>query len=145
MYKRQTAAGFGKGSAPAAPRSKPLKRPTQARSKFTVQAIYDAFCSDLAGRGVYDELAARWLQAFAACPDLDEQPAPATVHALLTASWGGRRYRLLVEPEPSNGGWVEEMEALVAARLCAKLQGPGARRAGMAPMRAAVEPGRTPR
>ena len=244
MYKRQTAAGFGKGSAPAAPRSKPLKRPTQARSKFTVQAIYDAFVRIWQAEGwegvttravaletgiavgtlydyfpdkeallsgyvrhcveallqrldaeviapaglrwrervrrlvritcdpqleglpafdhgmlmlehriaepkhhqrVYDELAARWLQAFAACPDLDEQPAPATVHALLTAAWGGRRYRLLVEPEPSNGGWVEEMEALVAARLCAKLQGPGARRAGMAPMRAAVEPGRTPR
>jgi AcrR family transcriptional regulator len=27
---------------PAAPRAKPLKRPTQARARFTVQAIYDA-------------------------------------------------------------------------------------------------------
>jgi AcrR family transcriptional regulator len=37
------AAGSENPSMPDAPRSKPLKRPTQARSKFTVQAIYDAF------------------------------------------------------------------------------------------------------
>jgi hypothetical protein len=43
MYKRQHPSGFGKAVTPAAPRSKPLKRPTQARGKFTVQAIYDAF------------------------------------------------------------------------------------------------------
>ena len=28
---------------PAQPSAKPLKRPTQARARFTVQAIYDAF------------------------------------------------------------------------------------------------------
>jgi AcrR family transcriptional regulator len=205
---------------PDAPRSKPLKRPTQARSKFTVQAIYDAFVriwnahgwegvttravaletgiavgtlydyfpdkeAMLSGyvrhcveallarldadaiapqdigwhervkrlvritcdtrldglptfdhamlmlehrvaepkhhRRVYDELAGRWLQAFAACTDLQPQPSPATVHALLTAAWGGRRYRLLVQPEESHGDWVREMEAMLMARLAARL------------------------
>lgn len=38
MYSRRPSSGFGK---PAA--AKPLKRPTQARAVFTVQAIYDAF------------------------------------------------------------------------------------------------------
>ncbi|RQO43990.1 TetR/AcrR family transcriptional regulator [Variovorax sp. KBW07] len=210
---------------PAAPRSKPLKRPTQARSKFTVQAIYDAFvriwnahgwegvttravaletgiavgtlydyfpdkeallsgyvrhCIEallaridteavvptdidwrervrrlvrltcdtrLEGlpafdhemlmlehrvaepkhhRRVYDELAERWLRAFAACTDLRPAPSPATLHALLTAAWGGRRYRLLVQPEgdkddgSNSSSWVREMEAMVMARLQAR-------------------------
>lgn len=47
MYPRRPSAGFGKSKGPAAnglrPRAKPLKRPVQARAKFTVQAIYDAF------------------------------------------------------------------------------------------------------
>lgn len=215
MYRRQPPAGFGIGEATAAPRSKPLKRPTQARSKFTVQAIYDAFVriwqargwqgvttravaleagiavgtlydyfpdkeallsgyvrhcveallqrvdadvigadrlpwrervarlvritcdTTLAGlppfdrdmlmlehrvaepkhhRRVYDELAARWQQALAACTDLRPQPAPATVHALLAAAWGGRRYRLLVQPG-ADDTWLAEMQALVVARL----------------------------
>jgi len=201
---------------PAAPRSKPLKRPTQARSKFTVQAIYDAFVRIWTAHGwegvttravaletgiavgtlydyfpdkeallsgyvrhcieallarldaeaiapagidwpervkrlvritcdtrldglpafdhemlmlehrvaepkhhrrVYDELAGRWLQAFAACKDLEPPPSPTTVHALLTAAWGGRRYRLLVRPEAVDDEWVREMEAMVMARL----------------------------
>jgi AcrR family transcriptional regulator len=38
MYNRQPPPGFGKP-----PAAKPLKRPTQARAVFTVQAIYDAF------------------------------------------------------------------------------------------------------
>ena len=38
MYSRRPPAGFGKP-----PAAKPLKRPTQARAAFTVQAIYDAF------------------------------------------------------------------------------------------------------
>jgi len=38
MYSRRPPAGFG-----LQPRPKPLKRPAQARAKFTVQAIYDAF------------------------------------------------------------------------------------------------------
>lgn len=50
IYRRATAAGFG-NDAPSAgapksratPRSKPLKRPSQQRAHFTVNAIYDAF------------------------------------------------------------------------------------------------------
>jgi AcrR family transcriptional regulator len=38
MYKAQPRSGFG-----LLVRRKPLKRPAQARAKFTVQAIYDAF------------------------------------------------------------------------------------------------------
>jgi hypothetical protein len=68
-------------------------------------------------RRVYDELAGRWLQAFAACKDLQPGPSPATLHALLTAAWGGRRYRLLVQPEAAGDDWVSEMEAMVMARL----------------------------
>lgn len=43
MYRRSARSGFGKPAKEAPARSKPLKRPTQARGKFTVQAIYDAF------------------------------------------------------------------------------------------------------
>lgn len=47
MYRRPLSSGFGKPQAASAeaarPRAKPLKRPLQARAKFTVQAIYDAF------------------------------------------------------------------------------------------------------
>lgn len=201
---------------PDTPRSKPLKRPTQARSKFTVQAIYDAFVriwnahgwegvttravaletgiavgtlydyfpnkeallsgyvrhcldallarldaeviapSDLVWqerlkrliritcdtqldglpaidhemlmlehrvaepkhhRRVYDELASRWEQAFATCKDLQPPVSSDTIQTLLTVAWGGRRYRLLVQPEEGSGKWVNEMEALVIARV----------------------------
>lgn len=34
---------MSKPSPPASPRTKPLKRPSQARARFTVQAIYDAY------------------------------------------------------------------------------------------------------
>jgi hypothetical protein len=34
------------------------------------------------------------------------------------AAWGGRRYRLLVQPE-TDDGWVGAMEAIVIARLLA--------------------------
>ena len=47
MYPRRPQPGFGKrkgaATVPAPARPKPLKRPLQARAKFTVQAIYDAF------------------------------------------------------------------------------------------------------
>ena len=46
MYSHRPPPGFGKpqaAAAPAAGAAKPLKRPTQARAVFTVQAIYDAF------------------------------------------------------------------------------------------------------
>ena len=46
-YQRQARRGFGnrrRGSITyKTPRKKPLKRPSQGRAKFTVQAIYDAF------------------------------------------------------------------------------------------------------
>ncbi|RJG07035.1 TetR/AcrR family transcriptional regulator [Noviherbaspirillum cavernae] len=46
IYARRPASGFGKPDKAAGSgknRVKPLKRPLQARAKFTVQAIYDAF------------------------------------------------------------------------------------------------------
>lgn len=50
IYRRPAAAGFGNDAPaasgpkrPASPRSKPLKRPSQQRAHFTVNAIYDAF------------------------------------------------------------------------------------------------------
>jgi AcrR family transcriptional regulator len=47
MYPRRAPQGFGNQNAdmssPRKQRVKPLKRPLQARAKFTVQAIYDAF------------------------------------------------------------------------------------------------------
>jgi len=42
LYRRPAGAGFGNGQAESA-RAKPLKRPSQRRAKFTVQAIYEAF------------------------------------------------------------------------------------------------------
>lgn len=47
LYPRRPQAGFGKrkgaGASSGSTPPKPLKRPLQARAKFTVQAIYDAF------------------------------------------------------------------------------------------------------
>lgn len=46
LYPRNTSPGFGNPDASDGggnPRPKPLKRPRQARAKFTVQAIFDAF------------------------------------------------------------------------------------------------------
>ncbi len=68
---------------------------------------------------VYDELAQRWLRAFEACADLQHRPEPETVRALLTAAWGGRRYRLLLRTETPDSDWAAEMEAAVLARLAA--------------------------
>ncbi|MRS98455.1 TetR family transcriptional regulator [Ralstonia pickettii] len=42
LYRRQAGTGFGNEPAESA-RAKPLKRPSQRRAKFTVQAIYEAF------------------------------------------------------------------------------------------------------
>jgi AcrR family transcriptional regulator len=209
LYPDTAASGFGK-------KPKPLKRPVQARSKFTVQAIYDAFVriwqrggweavttravaletgiavgtfydffpdkeallsgyvrhgieallariesdviapGDLAPaerlqrlvritcdaslpglppfdhemlmlehriaepkhhRRVYEELAGKWQQAITRCavgkPALDT----AMVSALVTACWGARRYRLLVQPGDDDAAWLVQMQALVSARL----------------------------
>ncbi|GAI20128.1 unnamed protein product, partial [marine sediment metagenome] len=46
MYRRKPAAGFGNASAAAEPAhapARPLKRPSQQRARFTVDAIYEAF------------------------------------------------------------------------------------------------------
>ncbi|CAG2131993.1 hypothetical protein LMG31506_00945 [Cupriavidus yeoncheonensis] len=58
IYRRLPAAGFGnaergQGAKPGrpAPRSKPLKRPSQQRARFTVNAIYDAFVRIWRARG----------------------------------------------------------------------------------------------
>jgi AcrR family transcriptional regulator len=72
-------------------------------------------------RRVYDEFASRWEQAFAACKDLQPPVSTDTVHALLTAAWGGRRYRLLAQPEAGSSTWVHEMETMVIARISVHL------------------------
>ncbi len=197
------------------PRAKPLKRPSQARAKFTVQAIYDAFvriwqrdgwagittravaletgisvgtfyeyfpnkaallsgyvrhCLDelLAAiddelvrgaavdsaqcvrrlvrltlgmdtanapffdtdmlqletqiaepkhhRRVYEELSAKWCAALARC--ITPPPSPETVKALLLLVFGGRRYRLLVQPQDIDAAtWVAEVEVFCARAL----------------------------
>lgn len=63
MYQRRSPPGFGKPNASDSPEqtprskpvgttvNKPLKRPAQARAKFTVQAIYDAFVRIWRDRG----------------------------------------------------------------------------------------------
>ncbi|MBO9513157.1 MAG: TetR/AcrR family transcriptional regulator [Variovorax sp.] len=219
MYRPNPRSGFGKQAGAQATRSKPLKRPKQARGKFTVLAIYDAFVriwreegwegvttrkvaletgiavgtlydyfpdkeallsgyvrhcveallarldadviapldlpwrerlaklvritcdGDAHGlptfdhgmlviehlvaepkhhRRVYDELASRWVKAFAACKDLEMQPSPGAISAMFTAAWGARRYRLLLLAEPpafDGGEWVREIEAMVLARV----------------------------
>jgi len=46
LYRRPRGAGFGNADAPGVSSpspARPLKRPSQARAKFTVQAIYEAF------------------------------------------------------------------------------------------------------
>lgn len=70
-------------------------------------------------RRVYDELASRWESAFAACVDLESPPSPRAVRAMLTAAWGARRYRLLLEESPELTGdeWLSEIEAMVLARV----------------------------
>ncbi|GGC95593.1 TetR/AcrR family transcriptional regulator [Undibacterium terreum] len=62
---------------------------------------------------VYQELMQKWQAAFAACPDMPQQPAEETVQALLLAAWGGRRYLLLVQPAGMDlQGWSAEMARL---------------------------------
>ncbi|AKJ27339.1 TetR family transcriptional regulator [Caldimonas brevitalea] len=54
MYRRRPSHGFGYGGAAGRPGGvghKPLKRPVQARSRFTVQALYDAFVRIWRSRG----------------------------------------------------------------------------------------------
>ena len=214
LYARGVRGGFGKRD--AAPH-KPLKRPSQARAKFTVQAIYDAFvriwqrdgwpgvttravaletgiavgtlydyfpnkhallsgyvrhgvdalleaiereavqpvgldwrervhrlvqlscgiaepplpCFD-AGmllleaqiaepkhhHRVFDELSAQWLRTLQACTDLPEPPSPDAVRSLFILAWGGRRYRLLLEPHaPALRAWAAEVERICCLAL----------------------------
>lgn len=189
------------------PRPKPLKRPAQARARFTVQAVYDAFvriwqrdgwarlttravaletgisvgtlyeyfpnkqallsgyvrhgieslvaalgqrpmtmhdavrlvCDPLADglppldsrmleleheiaepkhhRRAYDELLQAWRDALAAAGcDADS----GRIEALFVAAWGGRRYRLLVQPAMTAEAWVGQMQHICSAALQAK-------------------------
>lgn len=73
-------------------------------------------------RRVYDELLAKWMQAFAACSDLPRQPDSELLKALFVSTWGGRRYLLIVDQEDfSAAGWVQQMESLVCAAVSQKL------------------------
>lgn len=186
------------------PRPKPLKRPAQARARFTVQATYDAFvriwqrdgwarlttravaletgisvgtlyeyfpnkqallsgyvrhaiealvaalgqrpmtmqravrllCDPLVEglppldsrmleleheiaepkhhRRAYDELLHAWRDALAAA-GCDANPARS--EALFVAAWGGRRYRLLVQPAMTGETWVAQMQHICSAAL----------------------------
>lgn len=54
MYRRKPAAGFGNAGAAAEPAqapARPLKRPSQRRARFTVNAIYEAFVRIWRARG----------------------------------------------------------------------------------------------
>lgn len=54
MYRRKPAAGFGNADAapgPAQAPARPLKRPSQQRARFTVNAIYEAFVRIWRARG----------------------------------------------------------------------------------------------
>ncbi|SPK75945.1 conserved protein of unknown function (plasmid) [Cupriavidus taiwanensis] len=212
LYRRQNGAGFGNTPRPgefAQGRAKPLKRPSQARAKFTVHAIYEAFvriwrsegpaaattrtvaleagysvgtlyeyfpnrdallsgyvryivetmlarmrsevteataqpwqvrvahlvrltccdsrlqlpyfdlamlqCEDRIAepkhhRRVFDEFCRAWQAALAACPDLPAPAGPETIQTLVTAVWGGRRYRLLLpDSPPADCVWIEAL------------------------------------
>lgn len=221
MYPPRRGSGFGNRNrnveSGAKPRAKPLKRPSQARAKFTVQAIYDAFVriwkahgwagvttravaletgiavgtlydyfpnkqALLSGyvrhsldvlisrldseviqpqsldwqervrrlvrmtgggmlgeslhidrdmlllefkiaeakhhRRAFDELSAKWHEAFAACKDLPQVPAAPTIDTLFTAVLGGCRYVLMVGPAQLDMEvWVEQMESVCLAAV----------------------------
>ncbi|MES2072432.1 MAG: TetR/AcrR family transcriptional regulator [Pseudomonadota bacterium] len=69
-------------------------------------------------RRVYQELLQKWQAAFAACDDMPQRPAAASVQALLLAAWGGRRYVLLVQPEGLElEGWAAQLAGLYCAAL----------------------------
>ena len=62
-------------------------------------------------RRVHDELLAVWTRVFAACDDLPHPPAAESVHALVMALWGGRRYALLLQLDLNSArAWAAEME-----------------------------------
>ena len=68
-------------------------------------------------RRAYDELLDAWRDALAAggC-----NADPARIEALFVAAWGGRRYRLLVQPAMSAETWVEQMQHICSAALQTK-------------------------
>lgn len=69
-------------------------------------------------RRVYEEMSAKWLNAFDACTDLPYRPEPDTVRTLYLSIWGARRYWLLVDPRDIGAGdWAAEMEKLCCAVL----------------------------
>ena len=59
----------------------------------------------------YEEMLASWQRVLQAAPDLPAMPSPATLEALHLAVWGGRRYALLIQLDPSRmQRWAAEME-----------------------------------
>jgi AcrR family transcriptional regulator len=220
LYRRKISAGFGNpapGDPDTEPRPKPLKRPHQARARFTVHAIYDAFvriwhaqgwrgvttravaleagisigtlydyfpnkeallsgyvrhCMDAllgaidmqviqpAGlawkerlrrlvqltaafhvpdlpyfdaemlkleslvaeskhhRRVFDELSGKWVTAVDACTDLHFRPDAVGVRSLFATVWGGKRYLLLLDADPSFASrWTDDIERMCIARF----------------------------
>ena len=69
-------------------------------------------------RRVYEELVTAWQAGLAACADMPAQPELETIRSLVLATWGGRRYRLLVQPRDiTNAVWVAQMERVCIAAL----------------------------
>jgi AcrR family transcriptional regulator len=69
-------------------------------------------------RRVYEELVDAWQAAFAACGDLPVQPGMVVIRSLVLATWGGRRYLLLLQPRDITAlEWAAQMERLCIAAL----------------------------
>lgn len=115
--------GFGntKGIAPTLnPRAKPLKRPSQARAIFTVEAIYEAFVR-IWQRDGWSGLTTRAvaLEAGVAIGTLyDYFPSKEAIDAWLITAWGGRRYCITAQPAAAQtAAWLLEIESMICGRL----------------------------
>lgn len=69
-------------------------------------------------RRVYEEVSGKWIRAIAACVDLPREPGKETIEALFVATWGARRYLLLLKSdEASVARYADELERACRARL----------------------------
>ncbi|QCI66268.1 TetR/AcrR family transcriptional regulator [Phreatobacter stygius] len=69
-------------------------------------------------RRFFDELTAKWTEAVRSWSDLTPQPPDLTIRALCVATWGARRYVLLVgPPAEALGDWVTELERVARQAL----------------------------